>query len=53
MFTVKYDSTDLEENKDYTVAYRNAAGEDIDEIQNAGTYELVFTGTGSYTGEDR
>ena len=50
-FTVKYDSTDLEENTDYTVAYRNAAGEDIDEIQNAGTYELVFTGTGSYTGE--
>lgn len=51
VFTVKYDGTELEAGINYTIAYRNTAGENIDEIQNAGTYELVFTGTGSYTGE--
>ena len=51
MFTVKYDGTELEAGTDYTITYRNTAGENIDSIQNAGTYELVFTGTGSYTGE--
>ena len=51
VFTVKYDGTELEAGTDYTITYRNTAGENIDSIQNAGTYELVFTGTGSYTGE--
>ena len=51
VFTVKCDGTDLKAGTDYTITYRNTAGENIDSIQNAGTYKLVFTGTGSYTGE--
>lgn len=51
VFTVQYDGTELEAGTDYTITYRNTAGENIDSIQNAGTYELAITGTGSYTGE--
>ncbi|MCD7863384.1 MAG: hypothetical protein LUG61_07715 [Lachnospiraceae bacterium] len=43
----------LTEGTDYTVSYLDAEGNSIDanDIINVGTYSVVITGTGNYTGE--
>lgn len=37
---------------DYNVSYRNAAGDTVEAPTDAGTYTVVITGKGSYTGEN-
>lgn len=48
--TVAVGETQLAQNVDYSVAYKNAAGETVaaDELVEAGTYTVTITGIGAY-----
>ena len=48
--TVKDGETTLNNNRDYTVSYKNADGVTVSEMKNAGTYKVVITGKGNYSG---
>ncbi len=50
VITVTDGETQLVQNVDYSVAYRNAAGEEVaaDELVEAGTYTVIIGGIGAY-----
>ena len=43
--------TILKEGIDYTISYKNAAGKVVSSMKDAGTYTVVITGKGNYSGE--
>lgn len=43
--------TVLKEFTDYTVSYKNSAGKIVTSLKDAGTYTVVITGKGNYSGE--
>ena len=43
--------TTLKEGTDYTVSYKNSAGKVVTSMKDAGTYTIVLTGMGNYSGE--
>ena len=43
--------TTLREYTDYTVTYKDAAGNVVSSMKDAGTYTVVITGKGNYSGE--
>ena len=49
LITVKYEDTILKNDTDYTVTIKKD-GISVDQIKNAGTYEITVTGKGAYRG---
>lgn len=49
--TVRDGYTTLKEGSDYTITYRNSLGQVTTSIKDAGTYTVIITGIGSYSGE--
>ena len=47
---VYYGSTRLVKNSDYTVTYKNSSNQTVYYCKDIGTYSVIITGTGSYTG---
>lgn len=43
--------TTLRQGIDYTVSYKNASGKTVSTMKDAGTYTVVITGKGNYSGE--
>ena len=43
-------NTALVQNSDYSVTYKDAAGKEVYGFRDAGTYSVVITGTGVYSG---
>ena len=42
--------TTLKEGTDYTISYKDAAGKVVSSMKDAGTYTVVITGKGNYSG---
>lgn len=48
--TIKDGSKTLVKNTDYTVSYKNSSGNAVTSPKDVGTYSVILTGTGNYTG---
>lgn len=48
--TVKYGKQTLKKDKDYKLSYKNSSGAAVTDISAEGSYTLVMTGAGNYTG---
>ena len=48
--TAYYGSTKLYENTDYTLSYKNSKNQTVSYCKDTGTYSVIVTGIGAYTG---
>ena len=48
--TVYYGSTRLKKDTDYTVTYKNSKNQTVSYCRDTGTYSVIVTGIGAYTG---
>lgn len=49
--TVKYGKQTLKKDRDYTLSYKNSAGQTVTDISAEGSYTLVVAGKDNYTGQ--